>query len=825
MVTLPFLPPIRSTPDNSPVVADPQNGTLSVTRYSPTRQRRPMYFNPGAAVATGGLEGLGCLLIGGAIVLAILSLVATFVVPLVLPVIFMAQKARQRPTPPAAGIYTAIVSVLAVVPVILIGFILSTFPAITGAAGNLPISSLGLFGAIAAIPAAFVAWYYYHNLKIADTHYLNAVAIGLEKAQRENEQRRIAAEQEAERQRQAELEAIAARRIEAIGKLRQPQIQTLGLAYMRQWDSPNNRFATWLNSGRETDDDFITLTPDNLNRHVLIVAPTRAGKTANVIRPLIDYCRRNGHAAIFFDPKGNDLDPRLFDVSFSMLPAERDSSIRLCLIDPQIARERPLQAARKLAEGLIPEAREVYFSNAAREALTALMFAHYVVYGQYPELAEARAYMVMAERREELAKRLLERDAEATSPKERDQISDAINLLGAVTETSSARGDVLGSLRQALLPLATGEFKEYITTNPARGLTIRQMLDMRLTARIAFTVTEGEIGQSLGRVVIQQYTDAVLDPAADKSYLKLCVIDEAHNYICDSLTRGVAQAAGNNAGYVLAFQSLRQITDENARSVIFGNCKNKIVLAGLDPKDADDFSRYFGEADLPYTSVNAGQNQGYGQNQSYGQNQGVSYGASSGGGVWGTQSTSESYGTNQGYGQSQNYGQSRGMSVSYHRRPIWLPAEIGQIPRYHAICVLDNGEAEPAPRLMGFLDETTRATIREIMQQQPAPLPERTKEPIPEAIYVRHQTDQPHGQHRAAPKAEPAAPATAAAPTPSRAAAAMPTATALGAETATASQQPDAATQPKAEPQRTEPDDIRPVAPPVTPINETGALL
>ena len=137
----------------------------------------------------------------------------------------------------------------------------------------------------------------------------------------------------------------------------------------------------------------------------MIVAPTRAGKTDNVIRPMIGFCTATNSAGIFFDPKGNDLDPRHFSRNFSLRAEEAHTSFRLCLIDPDLS---PQKAAAKLAEGLIPETDPPYFSNTAREAFEAIMLLYHAVYHSFPELSDMLIYTKSKNERDQLMKSVAE---------------------------------------------------------------------------------------------------------------------------------------------------------------------------------------------------------------------------------------------------------------------------------------------------------------------------------------------------------------------------------------------------------------------------------
>lgn len=547
---------------------------------------------------------------------------------------------------------------------------------------------------------AFPAYFGYKEFR--KQHAKNVELKAIRQQQRLVEQAHRAAQERARLAAEQAHHQLERQRLTAQKTLSDPHNLVLGPAIERTWNAQVAAFDVGLATYK-----FVALTPQHLSRHMVVVAPTRSGKTYNFIRPMIDFSRRLGAAAIFFDPKGNDFDPNDFDLNFSMQAAERSTTIKLCVLDPTRATTNPLQACRKLAEAVIPEATERYFSDAAREAMAAFMFSHFIIFGKMPELAQVLAYSASEQPRQQLANKLqLLLESTPTGSEGAEQAEDALNLLNIAESRSKGRSDVLGSLYNSLLPLGTGQFKKYITTDHTQGVTVRQMLEGRLICRIAFTSDEGEIGQALGKVVIQQYTDAVLSPTIDKSYLKLIVIDEAHNYICEALKKGTAQAAGNNAGYILAFQSLRQITDPDMRVVIRDNCKNKAVLAGIGYEDAADFSNFFGETEMPYIGYNLGQNQSQGQSQGVNQGQSQSYSdSSSGPGFTQTYSQGQSEGINSSQGQSQ------GVNQTYQRRPIYLPGELTNLPRYSAVVYLDDGgesEGDPYPQMMRFYNPEER---------------------------------------------------------------------------------------------------------------------
>ena len=253
---------------------------------------------------------------------------------------------------------------------------------------------------------------------------------------------------------------------------------------------------------------------------------------------------------------------------------------------------------------------------------------------------------------------------------------DALIKYYGLEESAGSKNDPLATLRHAIAPLAEGQFVDYVTTKPDFGITIPEMLNARHVTRFGLSVDEGEAGKTLGRIVIRLYTDFVLSPRADDSYLKLIVIDEAHNYLCPALVEGIPQSAGRNAGYMLAVQNLGQIREklkESGTQIIFANSKNRIVQAGIDTEDAYKFSADIGQQALPTVTTSDSATSG----KSRGQN---THGALSGGGS----------------SRGANIGQSNSTSRGYTLRAVWLPSEIATIPRFHALVRHEDGTDEPA---------------------------------------------------------------------------------------------------------------------------------
>lgn len=513
--------------------------------------------------------------------------------------------------------------------------------------------------------------------------------------------------QQAEAKRQAEAE-----RQREVSASRQPGNVLLGTLYNRVWDE---RTANWQ---LQLSTRLSYLTPTTLARHLIIVAPTRAGKTANIIEPMIYAALRVLAGAIFFDPKGSEFDAQYFDLNFKL---DSDDSFRLCLLDPT-AYSTPQQALQRLAEALIAENTDnPVFHKTSRQIFVALGLAFVTVYNQYPELADIVELANNAAQRKQIDQQL----ETMYQSRPNRQIAEARQLLAfAEREAGNTKSNLMTDMYLSILPLGTGIFRDYVTTNPAKGITVKQILEQRLIARIALRREDGAIGAALGRVIIQQFADAVLSPNANKDYLKLCVVDEANRFVCPAMDEITNAAAGNNAGLILVFQGLSQIRDENMRNNIFGNCKTKIVLPQCDPATADVFSRFFGKVKVTKittstgTSRSAGISKTTGTSRNAGTNTGQGTGTSSSdkstaAGRSRSYNTgkSKSFGLSESEGTNESTGTSQNVTVDNIEVDLWTPSEIINNEMYHAVVYIEDGKRKPTPQLVKFYSPDERYDI------------------------------------------------------------------------------------------------------------------
>ena len=425
----------------------------------------------------------------------------------------------------------------------------------------------------------------------------------------------------------------------------------IGGLVRREWQSDPGYF--YLRKGFKNP---YFLTSEMLRTNLLIVAPPGSGKSFSIVRPFITFARKSNSSALVFDAKGRDFDPQLFDLNFDLVNFE--DSIRLTLF----AGQTPAQSGEQLAEALIPQLNEhkAYFSEVAKNSMSALVEGYYAAYQRYPELLGIMLFLNETSRIKDLQKILAEKIADSS------EAERLITNLEAVLRLQETKGDLLGNLRLALQPLTKPEIARFLEANPRPGsYRIKELISQPRLVRFALPVAEfPKVAPVLGRLTLTQFNLAVLSPDVPKEHFKCACVDEAHNFVTESLGKGMAQARSNNAGFILSFQSLGQIEDKNLLTTLFATSGIKLVMAGVGDEDAEKFSKTFGELELPYVT--------HSQATSY------SSGSSSG-------NNSGREGNSNNSTTSHNRNRNEGKSQITRLRRQFLPSEIRSLPRFHAL--------------------------------------------------------------------------------------------------------------------------------------------
>lgn len=423
-----------------------------------------------------------------------------------------------------------------------------------------------------------------------------------------------------------------------------------------------------------------------LRTGLIIVAPQGSGKTASIFKPLRNFVERSQSCGLFFDIKsgensdgsGTDFPPHLFDLNFDATREASGESIKLNLF----AGQTPAQAGERLAEALIPDlgGDKSYFSNNAKSAMSSLVAAYHALMERYPSLVEILNFLSYPANLEDLNEKLL---LKLTGPRREEGHRLSTLLRRVINLAGNKNTDTLGNLATALEPLVTDIANRLLVTNPEPGAyTVEELVKEPRLIRLALPVANHpRIYPIIGRLVLAQFTYAVLSPECNRGIFKLIAVDEARFFITDNVAGGMAQARSNNAGFALSFQTLTQIRDETLLDNIFANAGTKLVMGKVSDKDAERYSRLFGTIELPYVTHSSSINQGITKNSGRGLSMGneveVFSSGTSGREARATRSTSR--------GSSANRGRSEGMSLTTRTRRRFLDSEVRELEQRHGL--------------------------------------------------------------------------------------------------------------------------------------------
>lgn len=448
----------------------------------------------------------------------------------------------------------------------------------------------------------------------------------------------------------------------------------IGGVVTRLWSSDPGYF-TFVRQEKQLPEPYL-LSSKILQTNLTIVAPPGQGKTGSIFQPLVVYSRRIKGAAIFFDSKGNDFNPDYFDYNFDL--NDPKSSIKINLFSGAT----PAQAGERLSEALIPELSEdkQYFSNNAKDAMATLVAAHHASFNRLPELHQLQHYLTYSSQLERLIQKVLN-NLKGDKQQEGLLITAGIRRILKLMEI---KNDILGSLATAISPLLTEPVASLLVANPgSSSYTIEELLKKPGLIRLGLPVADNpRIAPMIGRLVLAQFTFAVLSPGCNTRIFKLAAVDEAHNFVTPSIAKGMAHARSNNAGYALAVQTLSQIEEKGKPllNTIFAASGTKIVMAGVGDEDAERFSRTFGEVELPYVTHSQNKSQASGHSSSANRHRGHELEFFPGG-------SGSEHRSSLGHSRTNisNRLQGEGSNEQLHLRRLFLPSEIRSLPLRHAI--------------------------------------------------------------------------------------------------------------------------------------------
>ncbi|WP_438828542.1 ATP-binding protein [Streptomyces hesseae] len=329
------------------------------------------------------------------------------------------------------------------------------------------------------------------------------------------------------------------------------------------------------------------LDPTLLGTSLLAVGPPGCGKSARLVRPVLEsLCLQalaGRTAVVAVGAAGAGLAPDdAFDVVVRI--GRPDSAYDLDLYG---GTDDPDEAAAVLAEGLVGDIVAGLPGDDGRRAATALaqlLGPFRAAHGRFPAVPELRDLLDgSAAATGALRTALAARGQEAL-----------VRELDARERQAERHGDPgpLLSDRLALLdrPAFAGFFD---TTRPGRTFSLRT-LEHPLRVRIDLPERgHAEASRMLARLILAQFTECAAG-RADRSLFACLVLDDATHTVTPESVRGLARLRSTNAGAVLTLRTLDDVP-EALRSALLGSVGCRMAFSGVTTWDGARFAEVWGK--------------------------------------------------------------------------------------------------------------------------------------------------------------------------------------------------------------------------------------
>ncbi|MFJ4839240.1 ATP/GTP-binding protein [Streptomyces sp. NPDC088746] len=341
-------------------------------------------------------------------------------------------------------------------------------------------------------------------------------------------------------------------------------------------DDPHNPYAR-RGSG-------LALEPALLATSLLAVGPPGAGKSARLVRPVVESLALQalaGKAAVLaVGGAGAELGPDdAFDVVVRIGdPASaHDFDLYGGTTDPD-------EAASVLAEGLVGDVTHLD-SRRAATVLAQLLGPYRTAHGHFPGVPALRE--------------LLDGDLDAI-----DALREALGAGGhqamlreleARTRQKGGAGDPGPVLADRIALLDRPAFAPFFATGAgARPFSLRSLEHLPLRVRIDLPErAHAEASRLLTRLLLAQFT-AVAAARTDRSLFVCLVLDDATHAVTAETVRGIRRLRSVNAGAVLTLRTVDDVP-EGLHTALLGAVGCRMAFSGVTTWDGKRFSEVWGK--------------------------------------------------------------------------------------------------------------------------------------------------------------------------------------------------------------------------------------
>ncbi|MFE4693570.1 ATP/GTP-binding protein [Streptomyces sp. NPDC056749] len=328
----------------------------------------------------------------------------------------------------------------------------------------------------------------------------------------------------------------------------------------------------------------VALEPALLGTSLLAVGPPGAGKSARLVRPVVESLALQalaGRAAVLaVGGAGSDLGP---DDAFDVVVRIGDPA-SVHDFDLYGGTTDPDEAASVLAEGLVGDVTHLD-SRRAATVLAQLLGPYRAVHGHFPGVPALRE--------------LLDGDVAAI-----DALREALGAGGhqamlreleARTRQKGGAGDPGPVLADRIALLDRPAFAPFFATGEqARPFSLRSLGHLPLRVRIDLPErAHAEASRLLTRLVLAQFT-AITAARTDRSLFVCLVLDDATHTVTAETVRGIRRLRSVNAGALLTLRTVDDVP-EGLHTALLGAVGCCMAFSGVTTWDGKRFAEVWGK--------------------------------------------------------------------------------------------------------------------------------------------------------------------------------------------------------------------------------------
>lgn len=328
----------------------------------------------------------------------------------------------------------------------------------------------------------------------------------------------------------------------------------------------------------------IALDPTVLGTSLLAVGPPGAGKSARIVRPVVESLALRalaGQAAVLaVGGAGAPLGPDdAFDVVVRV--GNPDSAHD---IDLYGGTSDPDEAAAVLAEGLVGDVGSLD-SRRAATVLAQLLGPYRAAHGHFPSVPELRRLLDGTPAALAGLRAALEAAGQHAMLRELD----------ARARQAGGPGDAAPALADRVALLDRPAFAEFFATGPdARPFALRSLGQHPLRVRVDLPERgHAEASRLLTRLLLAQFT-AITAARTDTTLFACLVLDDATHAVTAETVRGIRRLRSVNAGAVLALRTVDDVP-EALHTPLLGAVGCTAAFSGITTWDGKRFAEAWGK--------------------------------------------------------------------------------------------------------------------------------------------------------------------------------------------------------------------------------------